>query len=286
MEKKNIDLSKIFIGSDIEVFLRDTTTGKFVSVIGYVGGSKDDPRPLEKDGCCVQEDNVALEYNVPAVGINDAAEMYANIQYVLDTVRSEKVLPPNTEIVCCSSAVFEPDQLVHPKAQEFGCEPDYNAWMDGMVNPKPGINVEGLRSCGGHIHISYPDADEQTSMRIIRAFDLFLGVPSILIDRDSDRRKLYGKAGAFRFKTWGDSAGFEYRTMSNWWTANEDYVKWTFNQIAAAITFVNEGKSGADDSANEINEAINNSNPDLAYALCTKYGITIPEEIESYANVV
>ena len=33
--------------------------------------------------------------------------------------------------------------------------------------------------------------------------DLFLGVPSILIDPDTERRKMYGKAGDYRLKEYG-----------------------------------------------------------------------------------
>lgn len=271
-----IDKTKIQIGSDIEVFFKDKFTGEYKSAIGLVGGSKEHPKPLEKPQCCVQEDNVALEYNVPPVSLNEASEMWNNIDYVLSTVK--KTLPEELEIECCASARFSIDQLNNPKAQEFGCEPDFNAWDGGMPNPSPRSDTN-LRSCGGHIHISYPNADMETSLKLVRIFDLFLGVPSVLSDLDSDRRVLYGKAGAHRIKFWGTESGFEYRTLSNWWTKSQDSVEWLFNQISLALDFFNEGKDVLE-FENDIIEAINNSNPETAHKLCAVLNI------EHYAEKV
>lgn len=51
---------------------------------------------------------------------------------------------------------------------------------------------------------------------LIPLMDLFVGIPSVLIDRDpnaSSRRMMYGKAGDFRYQP----HGIEYRTLSNFW---------------------------------------------------------------------
>ena len=286
MERAIIDKSKIMIGSDIEVFLRDPKTGKFISGIGMIGGTKENPRPLERKGCCVQEDNVALEYNVPAVMlIGGGPEMAANIAYVIDTVRKEGTVPADLQIVCCSSATFDEAQLDNPKAQEFGCEPDYNAWENGLPNERP-FAATNLRSCGGHIHISYPGANMETSLELVKIFDLFLGVPSVLIDSDTERRRLYGKAGAHRIKEFGaDAAGFEYRVLSNWWSSNATYTNWIFSQIEKAIDFYNENGTGVYVHEAEILRAINKSDADVATLLCTEFGIVVPEKIEENAQI-
>lgn len=272
-----INQEHIKVGSDIEVFLRDTQTGEYVSAIGRIGGTKHEPRPLDRTGCAIQEDNVAFEYNVPAVDlIGGSKDMIANIEYVLRTARAVTNLPENVEFVCCSSALFNEKELDNEKAQEFGCEPDYNAWNDALPNDKPEIEEKRLRSCGGHIHISYPEHTAGTSVSLVKVFDLFLGVPSVLIDRDTDRRRLYGKAGAFRFKNWGEDGGFEYRTLSNWWTSKPEYVEWVFKQIQAAFDFFNAQKVGVEIHAEDIQRAINESDAGLAEALCVQFGIEIP----------
>ncbi len=282
-----INKESIKIGSDIEVFLRDKTSGKFVSAIGKIGGSKEYPRPLEKEGCAIQEDNVALEYNVPPVALIGGHTLMAeNIAYVLETVRKVTQVTEDMELVCCSSAVFDESELDNPKAQEFGCEPDYNAWQDGRPNERPEAEEKRLRSCGGHIHVSYGGHNVGTSLNMAKIFDLFLGVPSVLIDTDKDRRKLYGKAGAMRFKDWGEEGGFEYRTLSNWWTSKPEHIEWIFKQIQAAFDFFNEKRAGVDIHATEIQQAINESDTELAYALCVQFGIEIPvyDNIEEIAS--
>lgn len=274
------------VGSDIEVFLLEPTTGKYISAVGMIGGTKEDPRKLEKDGCCVQEDNVALEYNVPPVLLNEAgaSDMWGNIQYVLDTVKAEGSIPPDLEIVCCSSANFEADQLNTPKAMQFGCMPDYNAWDGGLPNMKPDGETS-LRCSGGHLHLSYAGFDDAKSLQLVRIFDLFLAVPGVLVDRDRDRRRLYGKAGAYRLKQFGPNAGgFEYRVLSNWWSSKEVHVKWVFNQIQKAFDFYNAGAEGLYIYEKEIIEAINDSDPDLAYVLCVRFGIELPQIVEEYVT--
>lgn len=275
-------MEDIKIGSDIEVFLQNPD-GSFLSAIGLIGGSKEEPLPLEKEGCAIQEDNVALEYNVPAVDLNEAGLMYANIQYVLDTVRKSGKIPEGVQIVCCSSARFSEDQLDNIKAQTFGCEPDFNAWQEGMANERP-YGAGNLRSCGGHIHVSYPEATVEKTLTLVRLFDLFLGVPSVLLDPDTDRRRLYGKAGAFRYKQWGKDQGFEYRVLSNFWTKSEELVTWVFNQIRLAFEFYERGEMGVLALEGDIVSAINNSNASLAEVLMGEFGITLPQTT-AYAQV-
>ena len=38
---------------------------------------------------------------------------------------------------------------------------------------------------------------------MVKLLDIFLGIPSVIIDPDKKRRKLYGKAGAFRLTKYG-----------------------------------------------------------------------------------
>ena len=55
------------LGTDPELFLYSEDYFKFVPVCGLVGGTKDEPIPinLENDGFTLQEDNVALEFTIP-----------------------------------------------------------------------------------------------------------------------------------------------------------------------------------------------------------------------------
>jgi hypothetical protein len=55
---------------------------------------------------------------------------------------------------------------------------------------------------------------------IVRELDYYLGLPSLKWDTDGRRRKLYGKAGAFRPKPYG----LEYRVLSNKWLSDEKLI--------------------------------------------------------------
>lgn len=105
---------------------------------------------------------------------------------------------------------------------------------------------------------------------MIRTLDLFLGVPSILIDKDDRRRELYGKAGCFRFTAYG----LEYRVMSGYFIDTPELIDWCFTQITKAIDFLNEGGSVEKD-ASKIVEAINDNNKTLAQELVKKYKINL-----------
>lgn len=275
----SIDKSKVKIGSDFEMFLV-TSDGKFISAIPFNKGTKAHPEELDRKGCCIQRDGVLQECNVPPVSLNDSKLFIENVEFVKDFIRKNICDPKDLRLVCCASGSFEEDQLTELEAITFGCDPDFNAWKNGEVNPKPEGESTGLRSCGGHIHFSYPDADVDVSIELMKLFDLFLTVPYLLIDTDSDRRKLYGKAGAFRLQNWGNEAGFEARTLSNVWLETPELIKFTFEQLNAMFDYFNEhGTASTNDDGDIIIQAINDNRLDLAESLCKKYGIDVPASL-------
>jgi len=224
------------IGADPEFFLKNKH--RHVSAIGMIGGTKDFPRPLKRKGFAVLEDNVSVEFNIAPC--HDHKEFIAAIGYVMDDLRKRlKGYDFSQE----SAVVFDPDQLQHPQALEFGCEPDFNAWTKEM-NPRPVATNASLRSAGGHVHVG----TRENPIEVIRAMDLFLGVPSIKIDSGTLRRQLYGKAGCYRQKPYG----CEYRTLSNFWIFSEKLIEWVYNQTEKAIQFVEAGNTIDDKDGHTI----------------------------------
>lgn len=210
------------IGADPEVFLINAE-GKHISSIGYINADKWHPLPVPgmPEGFTLQEDNVSLEYGIPPASSGD--ELYANIAAVMQ--RSLDYLP-NLSFSKLSCTIFTEDQMEHPNAHVFGCEPDFNAWTKG-TNPSPKPSHPFMRSAGGHVHV-------ETKADIIagvKACDLFLGVPSVLMDNGEQRKEMYGKRGAFRDKPYG----FEYRTLSNFWIFEKKYCHWVFNNVERAL---------------------------------------------------
>lgn len=256
---------KITVGADPEFFI--THNGSYKSAIDFIGGSKQNPKYLDRPGFYAQEDNVAVEFNIPPA--KTAQEFLESIQWGIKKV-SENLKPHNFEIALHASAFFPKNELLDPRAQMFGCDPDYNAWT-GDINPRPTSNLPALRSCGGHVHVGYEGNRELLNPKIIQAMDLFLGVPSVMLDEDTTRKQLYGKAGAWRPQLWG----LEYRVLSNFWLKTPALTQWVFDQTVKAVSFAETQNMGYS-TKNAIQRCINTNDWDLSHKLITDYTLEMP----------
>jgi len=241
---------KFRAGADPEVFLQDSS-GKHISAIGYINADKWNPMqiPDMPKGFTLQEDNVSLEYGIPPAA--SAEELVSHINSVMK--KSLEYLP-GLSFSKLSCTIFTEDQMQHPLAHVFGCEPDVNAWTEDF-NPKPAPPHPFMRSAGGHIHVE----TKAEPKSVIKAMDLFLGVPSILMDTGEDRKQMYGKAGAHRVKPYG----VEYRTLSNFWIFKEEYIHWVWRNTALAL----DNLGLAEIYGKRIQHTINNNDKAEAEAL-------------------
>ena len=223
----------ITIGSDPEIFIESVDNNEIISAIGMVPGSKDMPHPITDEGHYIQTDNIALEFNIPPCKTED--EFVHHINYVKDYL-GVIVAANGAQLSTKASGEINPLFLAHPQAQEFGCEPDLNVYLK-EENAKPDVNTN-LRCVGGHIHIGYPNANQTDSENIVKAFDIFVTLPALLIDKDDRRRELYGKAGAFRFK---EPWGLECRALSNFWVHSDELMRWVYKQTIKAANYALDG---------------------------------------------
>ncbi len=258
-------LHNIKLGADPEFFLYDNIKKTVISAEGLIGGTKKEPIPISNVGHCIQEDNVMAEFNIPPA--IDSKSFSRDIQFVLDYV--DNMVGDTISVYIKPSFELDSEYLQTPQARLFGCDPDMNVWLRAK-NPKPSSNTN-LRTCGGHIHIGYSSPNVESSEKIIKAMDLFLGVPSIILDTDTRRREMYGKAGSFRFKSYG----VEYRTLSNFWIENDELREWAFNNTIAAINFINSGNEISVDTGKRIVECINTQNIQLAEELIKEFKINL-----------
>jgi hypothetical protein len=251
------------LGCDPEVFLVNAE-GKFISSVGLIGGTKDDPMPIDDAGNAVQEDNVAVEFNTPPC---------SSKQMFIDNIRknkdwlAEKAKQLGLTVALKPSAVFDDDQLQTEAAQTFGCEPDYNAWEGGRMNPRPAAQNPNLRSAGGHIHIEIPEFVDKCL--VVQWMDLYVGCMMLEFDNDKDRRKLYGKPGAFRPKKYG----VEYRTASNAWIENDDLIAWVWDQTDKAVERAMAGEAFTEDQGMKIRACINRSSLELLAELKAEFDL-------------
>ena len=248
------------LGTDPEVFLQDNA-GNPVSAIGYINADKWNPMqiPDMPEGYTLQEDNVSLEYGVPPSASAD--EFVEHINAVME--KSKEYLP-NLTFSKLSCIVFPENQMQHPLAHVFGCEPDFNAWTK-EVNSKPEPPHPFMRSAGGHIHVE----TTKDQLAVIRAMDLFLGVPSVLMDNGEMRKQLYGKAGAFR----GKSYGVEYRTLSNFWIFKNELIRWVWDNTQRALDSVDVIDVAKEEA--RILRSINDNDKETALALVKEYNLEV-----------
>ena len=246
------------LGCDPEVFLKNRK--QFISVIGRIKGNKWNPMQIPElpTGFTLQQDNVSLEFGIPPAASKE--EFIKHIQTVKAAGRKYlKGLTYATD----SCVIFPEDQMQTAEAHMFGCEPDFNAWT-GKENQKPQPPHPFMRSAGGHIHVETTlDKNE-----VVKAMDLLLGVPLEIMDDGHERKKLYGKAGACRYKSYG----VEYRTPSNWWIFKPERIGWVWDETARAIDLVSNGYYVCDP---RVRECIDNSDAKLAKQLVKEYSLNV-----------
>jgi hypothetical protein len=274
---KNLRLN--LVGTDLEVFLRDNLTGQPVPVCGLVGGTKEEPRRvLNSYGFAVQEDNVMLEFNIPAAPAK--RDFVTSLDRMMRFIQKE-ISDHGLHVDVAPSMLFQPEQLLSPQAMQIGCEPDFNAYR--KVERKITVEEMGnMRCAGGHVHVSFfedatednPDGypDDEARLLLVRAMDLHHGLASLFFDTDMQRRRLYGKAGMYRPKSYG----IEYRSLSNAWLRSKELSGWVFDAVGEAIAFVNRGGETPDKVENIINER------DLTAAsqMIRFFGINMPKGIQ------
>lgn len=230
MNKSNV----VLVGADPELFMRNPTSGQFISAHDRIPGTK--LEPFKVPFGAVQVDGTALEFNIdPASTIE---EFVHNIKSVREYMTN---LVPGFNVVAEPVAIFDDDYFkweVPGYAQELGCMPDYNGWTRDM-NPRPDPEGRPLRTASGHLHIGWTEGKDVEDhehyfhcCQIARQLDFYLGIYSLLWDADGTRRALYGKAGAFRPKSYG----LEYRVLSNRWLDSDPIMRWIYNSLQLAMS--------------------------------------------------
>jgi hypothetical protein len=112
----------------------------------------------------------------------------------------------------------------------------------------------------------------ETAAKVAQQMDFFLGLPSLLLDPDEERRIMYGKAGAFRWKPYG----MEYRVMSNFWLGHDSLIEWVFQNATQGVERMVNGEF-LPEIYGDIQDVINNSDKDVARELIAAANILMPE---------
>lgn len=273
------------IGSDPEYGAIDST-GTPRSVVDFLPGTKQEPFDLNDFVSC-QVDNVGAECCIPPC---KNEEEFVNYMTMAKNLTEQKLreMNPDLSLVSVSSQKYSMEELNSPTAQMFGCDPSYCVYtQDRSPRPSP-EEVGNLRSFGFHIHVGFKieEGVDQFELidKLIRAMDIQLGVPSILIDRDEDRRKIYGNAGDLRFRRIEDILIIEYRTLGGFMHSSEDLLRFVYRQTIKAVEMVNNWQDEYENVGEKIRYTIDTGDANLAKQFCDNFKIEINATYSSVRN--
>lgn len=259
-------MASFSLGCDPELFVKSAVGHK--AICGLIGGTKEEPIPFDKlgYGYFLQEDNVALEFNIPPA--TSKKDFSTSLKYMIREIEVKLKNKHGLSISPECAVFFDEKELLHPNALVFGCEPDYDAWKK-VENKKPTCPYPNLRTAGGHIHVGTNVVD---MVQGVQNMDLYLGVPSIVLDNSPNsilRRELYGKAGSMRPTPWG----WEYRVLSNFWIFDSALTDWVWDATRQACMSKHKFTKK---EAETIQNCINSGDKSLALELIDHYHLKMP----------
>lgn len=224
--------------------------------------------PLIVEGSKFYYDNVLAE-----IAINPADSYYDviyNTKRAFENLNS--IIHPLNFIIRAADN-YTTRELLDKDATEI-CEGlEWNAYtLKCIVPPKETIATTPFRTAGGHIHLGV-DFDSYQNLSLVKMMDLFIGIPSLFLDKDPSsikRRSMYGKAGMHRTPNYG----IEYRTLGNFWLSSPELTGLIYNLCDFAINFVKEEKYTKFWSVDE--KLLDSEDPSMAYN-CFGYNLNLLE---------
>ena len=221
-------------GSDPEVFI--AKNGKIVNAIDLLPNKEN---KISRGFTSIYYDNVLAEMQIsPAETASECVHNFRKAFQILQEIIKDH------EIKIESAHWFDDEDLLLKDSRVVGCNSEFCAYTLDQINPPQEIiQNTGFRTAGGHIHLGGNDLfdDSKGILNTVRMLDLFVGIPSILLDNDTTqkyRRKIYGHAGSHRIP----DHGLEYRCLGNFWLKSPRLVELIFDLTEHTINFIeNDG---------------------------------------------
>lgn len=277
------------IGADPELFVQNKE-GKVVPICGMIGGTKEAPlvvnnlveaaygveRTTTRTGdvfrrgdYAIQEDNVMLEFNVPAY--MDHSHFQIAISKIIGVLETQVLPKHEVTIKYDVMSSFKPEEIEKfPQAFAIGCMPDLDAYADEGKRERIPFNAGNFgfhRFCGGHLHIQYNH--NAVPRHVFAQFmDIMVELPFMRFDRQKMRRKFYGQPGLYREKPYG----IEYRTPSNFWVEKRFRDNWLGTMLDNVMMLAREANKNPEELKriysniywDDVQEAIKTENVKLA----------------------
>lgn len=217
------------VGHDAELFLVDRD-GNGVPSFDLIAGSKEIPRPAKSGLGALLEDNVTAELNINPASC--ALDFVNNTLATLNDLR--ELLPPELQFAFVDNMSFLKERMDHPKAREFGCEPDYNFYTNRINHYKmKDLLKNNTRLAGGHVHLGAAwevpegkvnplmESRDSAQALCLATEVLFGGYRQDKNPINTIRDMYYGRGGCFRPKPYG----IEYRSLPNFWLSTPEHMQ-------------------------------------------------------------
>jgi hypothetical protein len=233
---------EVSVGADPELFVFRQYTP--VSAHDMLPGTKHAPMKVPRGA--IQVDGVAAEFNIePALTQKEFLKNIKHVRRILERLVAAKGAEYVLQAI--PTVHFDPDYFaaLPDETKALGCEPDYDAYT-GKPNPKP-ETTKPMRTGSGHVHVGWtgcnPDRSDYHEIvsLLVQELDFTLYQQSLKWDDDQERRELYGKPGAFRYKPYG----LEYRVLSNKWLEKEGLQRFVFDTVKNVTSRVLMGEQFA-----------------------------------------
>lgn len=230
--------SWIWTSADPEVFLEQG--GEIVPGFAVLPVKRDPGRAYEGGGV-FHEDGFQAEFSPAAYQCHETL-LYSTSHAITDMMeyvnRGRKAGVPEITISDATFVELSPELLAVGSDDQvaLGCDRSENVWgHSGFTHDNP--REFPYRMAGGHIHFGVQESAKwfhSRAERIIKAMDLFVGVPSVALLADMEdprRRQYYGRAGEFRYQ----KHGLEYRVLSNAWLQHTALAHMVLNLARGAF---------------------------------------------------
>jgi len=258
------------LGTDVEFLAIKTIHGEkvFFPMEGLLMGTKTEPEYIDDSKQRgVLLDNVCVEYVCkPATTQEEFVKEQVFMRDYIKTMLATYKL----EMHDGTSGIFKDKYLQSENNKEFGCQPACNARTLTDFNP-PNADTN-LRTASMHLHISLDDEPltKKTAAKVALLCDLYIGIPSVVLQKDKSRRAMYGKAGEFRYTPY---KGVEYRTLGNEYLFDKNMLEMVYQQVETVINKYRTGFIISDKLSSRLENIINNYDVDGAKDVITKFNL-------------
>lgn len=247
------------LGADPEIFVKDGD-GNVVPAWCFL--------PAKSDGGRYFWDGWQAEFRTRVSG--------TCLAYFTDGVRRDLLklnayvrhkLPQGARLVL-DSVVPVKTKGVSAERVALGCEPSLNAYGEP---PLAGLNPRQIpfRFAGGHIHLGFSKGNFVGNWvePVVKGMDRIVGLSAVCLAHNLDnqlRRRFYGRAGEYRLH----SHRLEYRVLSNFWLCAPEITHITYELARMGATLGATNQNWLFDGSDaDVQAAINETDPDAAYAL-------------------